>query len=778
MKKILLILPFIIITLFSNAQHTVSGIAQDKSDVSLLLEGVSVYIPELNKSDISKEGGTYILTNVGIGTVHIQFSKEGYQTEIKCISTKDSAVVINIEMGKSILEPQEISNTSFNSQLSTTTNFPVVEFSTKELSKSASIDFLSALTFKPGLETMSDGISNNHLIVRGSGSNRIAYYSDGTRIENQSWDDKYSLGLNFNGVENLEVVSGPAALIYGANAAGGALILREEKAEITGNKLGDVKMGYNSNTLGLGIEAGFKGTSSKGIFYSLRLGGQSHTSYIQGSGKEVKLNSEERPFASNSKFNSANVKVILGINKKWGMSKILFSHFNQKNGIIHIPEEAQNLLDGIERDREIPTPYQNVASDLASSETTVLKGKSKINLNLSYQTNENKEYKNNFENVFENSEILKLQTLNFDLKYSSDAAKKVGFTIGTQGGSSKFDNKGLVSRSPNAKEMDLAGYAFVRYNIRKWNFLLGGRYDSKSDELSSYTGKNDTSGSRPTINEKNTISIANGSVGLSFQPIKNLFLKTNASTGFTTPNYLQLASFSEHSRLNRFEIGNLELNIEKNIQVDLGAQIELPGFSVEVRGFSNMITDYIYSYNTGSDTIVPIDSNSVDTISVYSFAQADATINGAEISVTINPPAVHWLKLELAYSFLDGKFKNGGYLPMLPSNKLTAAITFSGEKLNYVYKPYLNFTVRNYFDQKNLAVSEKGRDGYLLLDFHLGGKFSWGKQYFGIDFSVNNIFNTNYFSQLSLLRGIGATGIYDMGRNVAIQVHVPFGLNK
>ena len=41
---------------FANAQHTVSGIVSDKADVTLLHEGVTVYIPELNKSDISKEG--------------------------------------------------------------------------------------------------------------------------------------------------------------------------------------------------------------------------------------------------------------------------------------------------------------------------------------------------------------------------------------------------------------------------------------------------------------------------------------------------------------------------------------------------------------------------------------------------------------------------------------------------------------------------------------------------------------------------------------------------
>ena len=95
MKKLVLSIPFYFIALFANAQHTVSGIVTDKYDVTLLLEGVNVFIPELNKSDVTKEGGTYIVRNVGIGVVHLQFSKSGYKTEVRTISTKDSAVAVS-----------------------------------------------------------------------------------------------------------------------------------------------------------------------------------------------------------------------------------------------------------------------------------------------------------------------------------------------------------------------------------------------------------------------------------------------------------------------------------------------------------------------------------------------------------------------------------------------------------------------------------------------------------------------------------------------------------
>ena len=778
MKKLVLSIPFYFIALFANAQHTVSGIVTDKYDVTLLLEGVNVFIPELNKSDVTKEGGTYIVRNVGIGVVHLQFSKSGYKTEVRTISTKDSAVVVSIDMEKSILMPDEITQSSLNSSLSGNTIFPLAVYSSKELSKNATLDPLSALSYNAETEVVNDGNSNIHLTIRGSGLDRIAYYTEGNRMNNNAWDDKYSLGINFNGTQSLEVVTGPAALLYGSNASSGVLIMHEEKAEISGNRSGDVKFKFNSNTMGLDGEAGFKGTFSDGWFYSLRIGAQSHTSYIQGEGDEVTLNTEERPFASNSKYNSTNGKFALGLNKKWGMSKISYSRFDQKSGVIQVPEEAQNLADGIEREREITAPYQELMNDLIRSNTTILTGRSKINFDLSYQSNANKTHENNFNGVLENTDAIDYSALNYDLKYTSDALKSYVFTVGSQGGMSNSDNSGTFSRFADAEESNLSLYGLVKYNVKRWNFQLGGRFDFKEQELRNYTGINDTSSSRPSIAIKKEYSNQNGSFGISYQPIKMLMLKGSVSTGFTPPNYNQLTAYTLHSRLNRFEIGNAALAMEKNIQADLGAQIEFPAIAIELKGYSNMITDYIYAYNTGADTIIPIDSNSVDTFSVFGFDQADAKINGLEVAVTVNPPTAKWFKLQLSYAFIEGKFNSGGYLPYIPANKLMAALTISGEKMNYVYKPFVSVLARNYSERKNVAESELTNEGYLLLDFQIGGSFRWGKQLFDIEVSANNLLNTNYFNQFSLTRSLGPNGVYDMGRNVSLQLHIPFGLNK
>lgn len=759
------------------AQHTVSGIVSDKADVTLLHEGVTIYIPELNKSDVSKEGGTYILTNVGIGTVHIRFSKEGYQTEVRTISTSDSAVVVNVELVKSILSPDITSQTSYHGQLPENTILPVNVYSSKELTKHGSIDVLSSLAYNPESEVISDGPGNTHVSIHGSGINRVAYFEEGTKLENNFWDNYYSPGINFNGIENIEVVTGPATSVLGAGSFG-AILLHDERTPVTGKKTGDVKIRFNSNTLGLDGQAGFKGSSAKGLFYSLRFGVQSQTSYIQGGDSIKVVNTEERPFASNSKFNASDVKATIGLNKKWGMSKITLSSLTQKNGLISIPEEAQNLADGIEREREISIPYQELQNNLFRSNTTLFAKRSLFAIDLSYQSNQNKTYRNNFENVMENTDGLDLSAFNYNVRYTSNPLKKYSFSLGTNGSSKEVKNKGTFSRIPDSKEMNQGGYVNLNYKWKRFLIQGAAQVVMKDLELETYKGMNDTSSSRPAINFKDDYMSVNSSGSISYQPLKFLSFRIGASSGTETPNYLQLANYSLHERMNRFEIGNLKLKQESNLQFDLRVKVEFPAIAFEVNGFSNMINDYIFAFDSGIDTILPVDSNRVDTFNVFRYDQSDATINGLEMRVTINPPTAKWIKLQLSYSRIEGKFKGAGYLPDIPADKLTAALTLKSEKMNYLYKPFLTFAARNYSERVNIAFSEKSNESYFLLDFHLGGSFRWGNQFFDISVSANNILNTNFYNQYSLLRNLGTSGVSDMGRNVSVQLHIPFGLGK
>lgn len=173
------------------------------------------------------------------------------------------------------------------------------------------------------------------------------------------------------------------------------------------------------------------------MFYGLRIGGTSHTSYVQGeSEEEIKPNGEEEEFAANSKFMNYAGKFNIGVSKKWGISKLSYSFLDQEIGIVEDEGEATGgiLVDEEEeqRERELEAPYQSVVSQIISSENTVFLKNSKLNLNLAYQLNNRKEFEPLPNKQKELAIGLDLNVITYDVKWTSNSAKAFGVTIGSQ----------------------------------------------------------------------------------------------------------------------------------------------------------------------------------------------------------------------------------------------------------------------------------------------------------------------------------------------------------
>jgi iron complex outermembrane receptor protein len=100
-----------------------------------------------------------------------------------------------------------------------------------------------------GVSQVSTGTSIGKPVIRGLSGNRVLVYSQGVRMENQQFGDEHGLGLNDAGVESVEVIKGPASLLYGSDALGGVYILTQK---ICGCKYfkADFNQKLFSNTLG------------------------------------------------------------------------------------------------------------------------------------------------------------------------------------------------------------------------------------------------------------------------------------------------------------------------------------------------------------------------------------------------------------------------------------------------------------------------------------------------------------------------------------------------
>ena len=775
------LLPF---KLFS--QSSISGKVTSILDKNPIV-GANIFITDIQLGTKTNVEGVFTFEKLPKTIVHIQISTEGYKTILKTVNLEKS-LSIDVEMEPSVIELEDVLITSNNSKLTDNTPFPANSISQNEIRKYGANSVMKNLSYLPGVDRISIGNAIGKPIIRGLSFNQILLYSQGTRIENQQWDDHHDLGLSDIGVESVEIVRGPAALIYGADALGGALIFRDEKPAAFGTIATDANLGFESNTIGFNGDAGIKGTSKNGFFYGLRIGGSSQTSYQQGEDNDNNNNSqEEDAFAPNSKFMNTNGKFNTGLSGQWGVCKLSYSFLNQQSGIIEeeMSGSSQTQKDEKEqRDREMEAPYQDVTTHIVSLENTFFTGKSKINFNVAYQLNNRKEFEP-LENKMKELAIgLKLNVTTYDIKWTSNAEKNFGLTIGSQGTFLQNKNNGKESLVPNANERDLAGYSLFRYDINKLNILGGVRMDFRNIEAETYENgiEEDTFIIRhsqapvlidtiphPEVDFKKNYTPLSFSLGASFQPNKNLTLKLNCATGFSAPNYAQLGTFGKHEGTFRFERGNNEFNVMQNLEADLGLIWENEYITLNISGFINKIKDYIYLINSG-DTMNKITPDGSDLLPIYDYKQGDATLSGFEAGFDIHPRNISWLDFNTNYSLTKGTLDNGGNLPYIASGKLVSELKLLKNKIGQLKNSYISLIVSNYEKQKDVTEYELSTDAYTLLDVHIGTSYKINKNLIQIGLFCTNILNIGYFNQLSLVKYIG---VRDMGRNFGISMKIP-----
>lgn len=216
MKYSLLIISIFLLQICAHAQHSLSGRITDSKDAKPLT-GVSVYIPDLKRTSVSDNDGKFSFDNLPAATVQIEFRAVGFKSVVKTINLSiPGSVDVGLEFSATELE--EVLVTSNNSKLPDFTPFPAYSIPLNELRKYSSPSVMGNLSYQPGIDKITIGNGIGKPVIRGLSFNRILLYGQGTRIENQQWDDHHDLGLSDIGIDNIEVVRGPAALIYGADA--------------------------------------------------------------------------------------------------------------------------------------------------------------------------------------------------------------------------------------------------------------------------------------------------------------------------------------------------------------------------------------------------------------------------------------------------------------------------------------------------------------------------------------------------------------------------------
>ena len=795
---------------------SLSGKVTDKA-TGEALPGVTLYFPDLKTGTVTAIDGTYKIDNLPTTKMLIQVSFVGYKTIVETIDLSLVATK-NFLLETSIKEINEVvvTGTSKATEIRKSP-VPIVAIDAKHINQNLSTNIIDAIAKLPGVNTVTTGPNVSKPFIRGLGYNRILTLYDGVRQEGQQWGDEHGIEVDEFSVDRIEVVKGPASLIYGSDALAGVVNLIPAPPVLVGTIKGSVVANYQTNNGLFGSSAAISGNNN-GFIWGGRVSDKEASNYQNKYDGRV----------YGTSFKELDGNAFVGLTKQWGYSHLKFSAFDDLQSI---PDGSRDSLtrkftkqiteadttrpivsDAELNSYKIPTIHQHVQHYKVISTSNFILGNGKLGLNLGYQQNIRREFSHP-EMADVAGLYLVLNSYTYDIKYYLPEKNGWEPTVGVNGMYQTNANKGTEFIIPNYTLFDIGPFAFIKKSFEKLDLSAGIRYDTRSfknDEM--YTTANpqtgfgmqvtppDTAGSKKVFSAyKHTFSGLSGSLGATYSLSDNFFLKANIARGYRAPNISEISANGIHPGTNIYQIGNPNFKSELSLQEDLGIYYSAKHITLEVDVFNNNISNYIYNEKVlnshGQDSII------VPGNQTFQYQAAKAQLYGGEMSIDIHPHPLDWLHFENSISILYAYNRGVAgvpvtdstkYLPFIPPlhthSELRADIKKKFKHFSSVYaKVEMEYYAKQ--DKAYLAFNtETVTPSYTLFNAGLGADVTdkSGNTLFSINISGNNITDVAYQAHLSRLKyfeeypnnGSGRSGIYNMGRNISFKVIVPLNIKK
>jgi iron complex outermembrane receptor protein len=740
MKKHFIFILLIIIYQASNAQCLIKGSITDQD--SRPLPGANIFILELNKGTVSDENGHYSLENIPGGKFRVQYSFLGFTPEVRTIFCTDSAMVIDIILNETSIETREIVITGgFNAtQHENAVNIDVIKLQTS--TNILTPNTMEMLTSIPGVNMISKGPGVSKPVIRGLSMDNVLTLNNGVRNENYQYSDHHPLGIDEFGIDNVEIIKGPASLLYGSDAIGGVVNFIPERPAPVGQILGNYHLQFYSNTLGLSTNLGLKGASKK-FFGGIRFGIKTNADFLQGGGDYV----------PNSRFNTLSFKANGGFTGKKMVSKAYYEFNRQVLGLTE-PEAVESISS---RGRKNQIWYEQTDNHLLSTQNKIFLKNYKVEINGAFQSAELLHTAG-----LDTTEIdMKLSTLTYEGKLYLPSSEKSEYIVGFQGFNQVNDN------IPGAEEILLPdaqtnSYGFFTllqyYFFHGFKVQAGLRYDLKQIS-SKEVGLPEEDNYRAAL-DKNYGSFS-GSVGATYEFKDKLFFRANFAAAYRTPNLAELTSNGMHET--RYELGNSGLVPQNAYETDASIHYHVRNITLDLAGFYNIIDHYIY--------ITPTADTVSGGVKIYQYTQDNASLYGGEAGMHLHPEQLKWLHFEVSYSTVTGKRSDGDYLPYIPADQLNFEVKFERENIGKLGDSFFRINTGTAFRQDHPAPEEESTDAFTLLDAGIGTTIPIGKQKLILQLCVNNLLDKKYIDHLSTLKEVG---YFNPGRDFALSVSVPF----
>ena len=666
-------------------------------------------------------------------------------------------------------------------------SFGAVEsFEGLDLGNESARNLAELLEGTPGVAIRSFGPGSARPVVRGFSGDRVLTMEDGVRtgdLGSQSAD--HGVPVDPLQAERVEIVRGPATLLYGSNAIGGVvnvISMASHLAHVPGAGFrGHANLDYS--TADEGIRGGARVEASGRNWFAWGGGNSNRTSdydspagTVENSGSSMDQGEAGFGVFGDRGWLSASVRID---DSRYGIP--FAGEFHGAHGHAeeehHEEEEEHHEEEGEhhEGEEEEHGHEEEGHEDELFVDVTMERRQFRADAGLRDlgmwfdQAEFTVRYSDYDQDELEvaasgGPEIVATHFDNRSIVFRGELKRPVGrieSRLGVWGNIRDYAAAGEEALAPETRQNSYAAFSYNEFHPSDRLSLLFGARVERTDydagmrpELEEHGHEEEEHEEHepPAVMDRDFLS-ASGSVGARFELTDRDALVATVSRSTRAPALEELYNFGPHVGNLAFEIGNPNLDPENSFGLDLSLRRRSDEFAGSIGFFRYDVSDYIFGAATGEME---------GGLQVLDFLQADAVYQGFEFDGEL---AIGPAELSATASFVDAKLGNTDeYLPRIPPLGGQVKLDVPVGRLRFA--PRLRWAA----EMDRLYEGETATDGYAVFDFTASYVFVTNHTTSNISFRAYNITDAEYRYHTSLIKDLAP----QMGRGFRISYSLRF----
>jgi len=679
------------------------------------LANATVRIEELGRDARSGAEGKFSMTGVPAGTYHLLVRANGYTPHRSEITVRATPFTVDLGIDPE-LHYTEVVSVSPDARNQFESYQPTTVLAGQDLAKELQGTIGETLGAAPGLATRSFGPGPSRPVIRGLDGDRVLVLEDGQRmgdLSSQSGD--HGVNVNPASASRMEVVRGPATLLYGANAIGGLV-------NVITNSIPTAPVTRPSGTASFDLGSAAKEAGGAG---EVTVGNGKVALHVGASGRHADDYSTPDGDVPNSFNRTGAAEVGLAWTGQNGYVGGSVAYDKSHYGIPLVEEGNTNL-----------DPRRTIFN-LRGERTNIGGAFTGVRFSLGVRRYRHDELAGD-----EVATSFKNDTAEVEVLASHKAAGKMKGSVGAWLHNRNFDVTGEEVLSPAVDQRNFAAFVYEEVTFSSHaTFQFGGRVDH--------------AGFEPALDEPSrSFNNFSGSVGLLLHPSDATTLAFSLARAARNPALEELYYHGPHPGNNAVENGDPDLDSEHAIGFDISLRARGRRGSGEVTYFYNTINNFIFRS--------PTDEVEGD-LPVTFFRAGDSTLQGIESHVDL--VLSEWIALEGGLDYVRGELTSSDLpLPRMPPLRGRAGLRLQHNAFQ------AGFDAVFIAKQDRVFTLETPTDGANLLKLFASYSFGNAKAANTITARLDNATNELYHNHLNYLKDLAP----EVGRNFRLLYGVKF----